>query len=234
MSFQTSVRFDYAFGVPGEIKYDGPSRAQPGFIVSASAAYNIVGATAYTQANSGGAVAAGGTNPFFGLLANPKIYASFGTTGGGPLAPTMTLPNDVEGEFLQMGYMVATMPAACNIGDQVTYNLTTGALASVPPVAAFTASQTTTVLTVTGTPTGNIGVGAQVTSAGAIIGEIISLGTGTGGAGTYNMNTSATVVSGAMTAPSTAPTGTAFVPNCIIDKFPQTGSGGLVVLKLTN
>lgn len=137
MNFQTQIRYDYAFGVPGEIKFDGPSRVQPGFLNSALAAYNIVGATAFSQPQAGGAVVAGGAigpgsgNVFYGLLVNPKLYASFGTSAGGPLAATMTLPNNVEAEFMLTGYVVVSVPAACNIGDQLTYNTTTGALATV-------------------------------------------------------------------------------------------------------
>lgn len=235
MGFQTTVRYDYAFGIPGEMKYDGPKRVNTGFLNSASAAYNIVGQTYFTQPAAGGAYVAGGTGLPGGLLCNPKVYASFGTSAGGPLAPTMTLANNVEAEFAIMGYYVANMPAACNIGDLVIYDTTTGAIASIPPVTAFTASQTTTVLTVTGTPTGNIGVGQTITSAaGVIIGEIISLGTGTGGAGTYNLNTSASVSSTTFTTPTIAPTGKAFVPNTVVDKFAQTAAGGLALLRMTN
>src|SRR4051812_10535659 len=120
--FQQTVRFDQGFGVPGEIKYTGPVRAKPGFLVSASAAYNIVGATACTIPAAGGAVVAGGTGSFFGILANPKLYASIGTTSGGPLAPTLTIPNNTEAEFVDMGEMVISVPAACNIGDLLQYH----------------------------------------------------------------------------------------------------------------
>lgn len=56
-------------------------------------------------------------------------------------------------------------------------------------LAAFTASIATTVLTVTGSPTGTIAVGHAVQGIGVAVGTIItSLGTGTGGAGTYNLS----------------------------------------------
>jgi hypothetical protein len=67
-------------------------------------------------------------------------------------------------------------------------------------LASFTASIATTVLTVTGTPTGNIAVGQTLVGAGVTANTTISsLGTGTGGAGTYNLNNSQTVASEAMT-----------------------------------
>lgn len=72
------------------------------------------------------------------------------------------------------------------------FNLGTG--------ASFTASITTTVLTVTGTPTGTLAVGQQVLGAGVAAGTfILSLGSGTGGAGTYNVSVSQTVGSISMT-----------------------------------
>ena len=139
MGFQNTVRYDYTFGQPGELKYDGPKRVQTGLINSASAAYNIVGATVFTQANTGGTFGAGGTGIFVGLLANPKVYASVGTTTLGPLGPTLTVPNNVQGEFVLMGEIVVSVPAACNIGDLLTYNTTTGAIGTLPPAGVLPA-----------------------------------------------------------------------------------------------
>lgn len=133
MGFQNTVRYDYAFGMPGEMRYDGPKRVQTGLINSASAAYNIVGATAFTQANTGGTFAAGGTGIFVGILANPKVYASIGTTAQGPLGPTLTLPNNVQAEFALMGELTISVPAACNIGDILMYSTATGAISTAAP-----------------------------------------------------------------------------------------------------
>lgn len=138
MTFQTTVRYDWGFGIPGELRKDGPLRAIPRLIVSADPTQNVVGRV-FTQnaAAAGvplGSVGAGGTGVFAGILSNPKVYASFGTTVNGPLAPTMILPNQVTGEFLQMGYVVAVMSnAGVNIGDQVHYVEATGAMLSVAP-----------------------------------------------------------------------------------------------------
>ena len=67
-------------------------------------------------------------------------------------------------------------------------------------LAGFTASRATTVLTVTAITYGTITVGMQITdqSTNGIVGIITSLGTGTGGTGTYNMNTSGTIASHVM------------------------------------
>lgn len=233
MTFQSTVNYDYGFGIPGEIVRDGPMRSHPGYLNSGSAANNVFG-RAFTQPAAGGAVVAGGTGVFFGLLGNPKQHASFGGASG-PLSPSFALPNNVVADFVYMGLIVAQLATAAVIGELVTYNTTTGALDSVAPVAAFTASQATTVLTVSAITAGNIGVGTVVKDAsGNEIGKVISLGTGTGGVGTYNLNTSATVASAAMTGNSQAPTGTAFVPNAVVEDYPQPNANGLALIRLTN
>ena len=233
MTFQTTVNLTYAYGVIGELISDGPLRVTRRTLNS-SGTPNIIG-YAFTLNNSTGVASVGGTingssTLFGGILAFPKDYASYGTTAG-TLAPTLTLADNADGDLALMGTMVAYLNNACNIGDLVTYNTTTGALYSVPPVTTFTASQTTTVLTVTGTPVGNLGVGSVVNT-GALQSVIKSLGTGTGGAGTYNVDTSQSVTSGAMTATSVAPSGYAFVPNCVTRD--TTSAAGLVAIRLTN
>jgi len=236
MTFQSTVNSDQPLGVPGEVIFDGPTRAAPFILSSASAAYNIVGATVFTV-SSEGVAAAGGTGAFAGILAKPKTYASYGTSAGGPLAPTMTLANNVIGELLQMGSLVVSLPnsQAANIGDVLTYNTTTGVISVLAPNASFTASQTTTVLTVTAITAGNLGIGSVVNT-GTAIARIISLGTGTGGTGTYNVDTSASVSSAVMTANSVVASGSALVPNAVISRYTQSGAatGNIAVAKLTN
>ena len=141
---QSTVRYDQALGVPGEIIVDGPTRVQTGMLHSASAAYNIVGATVFTRPVAGGQVAAGGAigaaRVFAGILCNPKTYASFGTSAGGSLAAPLTLPNEITAELcLTSSVLVVSVPAACAIGDQLVYDTKHGALSPDPPVAAFTA-----------------------------------------------------------------------------------------------
>lgn len=133
MPFQSSVFATQGRGVPGDIAFDGPTRAQSYILNSASAAYNIVGATAFT-ATSEAIAAAGGTNPFAGILIAPKTYASYGTTAG-TLAPTLTLPNNGAAELLTMGIIFVTLPGAAAIGDPIKYNTTTGAISAGTPGA---------------------------------------------------------------------------------------------------
>lgn len=137
--FQSNVNIDLGFGVNGELIVDGPVRAES-LIVNSSGANNTVG-FAFTKSNStnvasvGGAIASGVV--FAGILVNPKDYALFGTTSG-TLTPSLNLPDNAQGEFLTMGTIVVAVTGAANIGDQVQYNLTTGALSCVAPGASAT------------------------------------------------------------------------------------------------
>jgi hypothetical protein len=86
--------------------------------------------------------------------------------------------------------------------------------------ATFTASlgPASTTLTVTAVATGTIAVGLAVsTSVGTYIGTITALGTGTGGTGTYILDTSGTVASTSMAASSLAPTSNRIIGNDIRD-----------------
>lgn len=105
MTFQSTVRFDNAFGVVGEIRYDGPKRAKPGLLNTTLPANNVIG-RAFTLNGDGQTIGAGGTGTFWGILANPKTYAAQGTSAGGTLAPTLTLANNVEAEFVDMGFVI--------------------------------------------------------------------------------------------------------------------------------
>jgi hypothetical protein len=135
---QTTVNINYGFGVIGEVINDGPTRASSR-IVNSSGTPNIIG-YAYTRSNTtdictvGGAITNGST-VFGGILSNPKEYASYGTTAG-TLAPTLTLPDNWQGDFVEMGTIVVALTTAANIGDLVTYVLTTGALGAVAPGAS--------------------------------------------------------------------------------------------------
>jgi len=73
--------------------------------------------------------------------------------------------------------------------------------ASTAPDASFTASIATTVMTVSAVASGTLAVGQTIMGAGLPDGvQIISLGTGAGGTGTYNLNLPQTISSEAMVA----------------------------------
>ena len=132
MGFQSAVQVFTGFGVPGELFQDAPYVCQSYELQSDSAAYNIIGATAYTIASQGVVQAgSGGALGFAGILVDPKNQALFGAVGSSPLSPTLTLPNGAQGELLSMGIIIVTLPGAAAIGDYVIYDNTTGALSTV-------------------------------------------------------------------------------------------------------
>ena len=141
MGFQSVIYPVMGFGVPGDLYNEGPTRSRTYILDSVSAAYNIVGSTCCTLVSEGVAKA-GGTGVFVGLLVNSKVYASFGTTGGGPLAPTLTLPNNTVAELLTMGSAIVKLPAAANIGDLVIFDNTTGAISTIAPGDALPTGKT--------------------------------------------------------------------------------------------
>lgn len=223
MGFQPSVNINNALGVVGDLAFDGPLRAAP-YNLFSSGVPNVIG-YAYTVTSGGnpdpvngaglaGTAQVGGTGHFAGILVNSKEYASFGTVAGGPLAPSMVLPDYSIGSLSAMGQYFVNLPGPASIGDLVTYDPLTGALNSITPQTQFTASiaaggaSTPDVLTVTAVAKGQLSVGQIVTGAGVAPGTyIISLGTGKGYTGTYNLSSinSQTVSSEAMTAPTVPP-----------------------------
>lgn len=219
MPFQSTVNIFPAFGVVGELAFDGPLRAAP-YNLQSSGIPNKIGYafTRTSDANpdpatdsSNAAVArVGGSGLFAGILVNPKSYASFGGSTG-PLSPTLVLADYTIGELLIMGEIFVYLPGPAAQGDFVTYDPSTGALNSIAPLTMFTASiapggaSTPDVMTVSAVSKGKLAVGQQISGAGIPPGTyIISLGTGLGYTGTYNISTinSLTVSSEAMTAPN--------------------------------
>lgn len=147
MGFQTAVNNNIGFGVVGELFLEGPLRAQPAVLNSGSAANNVVGRAFTVVDDATGSfdttadpqpleVAAGGTGVFAGILANPKVYANYGTAGN-TLGASLVLPNNAVVELVQetAGIIIA-VPAACAIGDWVWFNTTTGILQTTAPGAA--------------------------------------------------------------------------------------------------
>lgn len=148
---QQTVLRQYTTGFPGEIVRDGPKRAKPGRIVSATIGVDpgastnrISRAFGFTsdQAASGstysamqGNVSVGGPN-FYGILGNPKHYVLQGTSSGGSLAASMDLPIGTEGEFFDMAtgivlelFNETTGAKTMAFGDQIAFvpnNISTG------------------------------------------------------------------------------------------------------------
>lgn len=234
MTLQSTVALNQGFGVVGEIVFEGPLRAQPGVVKGTAA--NIVVGRYFTIDLTDGAFQPGNGGQPGGILANPKGMASIGTSAGGPLAPTLVVPAGTVCEFVTMGMILVALAAAASIGDKATYDTTTGVIGTVPPLVSATGSITTTVLTVTAVAAGSapFAVGQVISGPNIVPGTtIVSLGTGTGGTGTYNVNVSQTAASGAVSAASTAPAGTAFIPgNAQVVRY-TNAAAGLAVLSLT-
>lgn len=215
-SFQSTVNIQYAAGVPGALYDDSPERSASWILNSASAAYNVIGATAFTlsSADAGagdacGVAVAGGAGQFVGILSNSKLYASVGTTSGA-LNPNFTLPNDVPAQLTSMGHLWVTLPGPANPGDQVAYDPTTGQLATYAKTTSITASlvASTGVLTVSAVGSGQVQPGMQFSVPGSGAFTVTANDGGVGGTGTYytNYNASgANISSTTMTAPSLPP-----------------------------
>lgn len=242
MAFQTqSNRFTAPASV-GDIVYLGAEpRIQPHVLYHASLPLYI--GYAYTLSTAGDlqtsntATVGGATADFAGIFVKPKEQFSFGTTAGGPLAATLAVPNYTTGGLMKSGHCAVSLPAAAALNDKVVFDTTTGALSTVIHVpASMTYDQSTTTATISsfvagGTP---IGVGSVfVSSTGAYLGTVQSLGTGTGGNGTYVVETSATVSGATATAQPIAGSGKRFVPNAIVDFVPLTAAG-IAIITLTN
>lgn len=212
-SFQSNVNIWSAAGVPGDLAFDGPIRSAPHNLYSAGVP-NIVGYafTKTTSANpdptaaaaNAGTAQVGGTGAFAGILVNSKEYASYGTVGG-PLNPTLALPDYSIGELMTMGFIWVNLPGPAETGYLVEYDPATGALNAIPATASFTGSISTTTLTVSAVAAGSLAVGSLISGAGITPGTYITaLGTGKGNTGTYTINNSQTVSSETMTAPNAA------------------------------
>ncbi len=130
MAFQSTVYTVTGAGVPGEAYMDTPWRAQPYTIDSASAAYNIIGATFCTKTSQGFCQAgSGGTMGIAGLLISPKEQALMGSIG----SPTLTVADQVAVQCATQGTFWVTLPAAAAIGDYVVFDNTTGAISTITP-----------------------------------------------------------------------------------------------------
>lgn len=132
---QSQVYLNQGTGVYGELYDNSPNRVRSLILRSASASYNVFGRAFTWVSGQEGVAQAGGTGVFAGYLINPKQHASYGTTAGGPLAPTLTLPNEAVADILNMGCIFVLLPAPAAIGDLVIYNTTTGVLATIAPGA---------------------------------------------------------------------------------------------------
>jgi len=140
------------------------------------------------------------------VLGNPTVTAPGSYPSGSPPIVTFSAPGG--------GGTTATGHALVGGAQVISITLTSPGSGYLPtdtvtvtigPNASFTASIAGTVMTVTGSPTGTILPGQAVQGVGVTPGTFItSNGSGSGGAGTYNISPSQTVASEAMTSGATA------------------------------
>lgn len=233
-AFQASVNIFTTLGIPGELAFTGPIRSKSYNLYSAGTP-NLVG-NVFTLTDNpnpspagnsslAGQAQVGGTGVFGGILWNPKQYASFGNSTNGPLGPTLALPDYSNGELMTMGELFVYLPGPANAGDLIIYDTATGNLDSIVPTAIVTGSVAPggsagvpDVLTVTATTRGNLAVGQLITGTGVAGGTfIVSLGTGKGGTGTYNLSSinqqtvSSTTITATPNSPPAAFTGLGYI-----------------------
>ena len=67
-----------------------------------------------------------------GLMANPKEGTLWGDTAD-TLAPTLAIPDQAQADFCVMGDVIVQVGTACHIGDNLAYNVSTGALSTYAP-----------------------------------------------------------------------------------------------------
>lgn len=126
-AFQSAIVGNMGFGIPGELMFDGPTRAQPG-IVKGTAANIVMGRAFCIDPADGQFFPGGDALVFGGIMCNPKAMASLGTSAGGPFAPTMVIPAGTVCEFMTMGYICVALSTAAVVGAGVFYDDVTGIL----------------------------------------------------------------------------------------------------------
>jgi hypothetical protein len=129
MTFQKTVRFDQAGGIPGEFMNVGPTRAESGIAKTVVAVGTAVSEDPAAPGFWQQGLIAGALR--FGIVTTPKQYAARGTQAGGTLAPTMALPANSEIEVCTMGHIWASSTTASSQpGWVVQFDNTTGVLSA--------------------------------------------------------------------------------------------------------
>lgn len=185
-----------------------------------------------------GAIAAGGS------AGTPDVLTVSAVAAGQLAVGQLISGTGVEGGTYILSLGTGT-------GNTGTYNLSTinqqtvssramtapnvPAPAFVASAAYITTSGGVDTLHIATLTSGEVLVGQQVFGTGVAANTVITaLGSGTGGTGTYTLNTSGqTVASSGSPEAMTGPANT-LVPNAVVDRFTANTGGGLAVIKLTN
>ena len=90
-------------------------------------------------------------------------------------------------------------------------------------------------LTMSTVSSGQVLVGQQIFGTGIAPNTVVAaLGSGTGGTGTYTLNSSGQTVASSGSPQAITGPANQFVPNCTVSRFTANNAGGLAVIKLTN
>lgn len=191
------------------VKNDGTTAAEVGMKAYAD---NANGKASFapsgsptTGASSNSASIAAGSATFTGSI-NGNILTVTGT-GGGAIVIGGTIggaAGSAGGDAVPVGAQIVSLLSGTLGAANSTY------LIAGPPsnVTSTTIVESYGILTVGGTITGTFTVGDKLSGSGVTTADtfIVSLGTGSGGAGTYNVNKSQTVASGTIAAASNTET----------------------------
>lgn len=199
--FQKQVNYQPAPAVEGDFASANPNAsvvAGPGAFVAGTAGATI-GRFAWADAN--GLVTNAGSGVPTGFIHRDLQGIMFNLLD----QDTMLIPDGYNVTLMSAGDFWAKTLTTATVGQKVyaTYGsgaITTGPTGSPPAGASFTGAIAGNTLTVSAVASGTLAVGQPVSGAGVTAGTVITaLGTGTGGAGTYTVNTAQTVASEAMT-----------------------------------
>ena len=134
MVFQTAVNTEQGAYIIGEQVLHGPTKSNPGVLMSDNPINNVVGRAfrrLYLEDREVSADIERGE--FAGILAHPKAYQKVMDGLGHILGPTVTLPNNTNVELVTTTPgMLVELENGGNIGDRIFYDPIDGALMSSP------------------------------------------------------------------------------------------------------
>lgn len=204
MSFQRQVNQYWAPGVPGS--FASANRVAvyvtgPGGLISGANGVTV-GRFAYASYQSDGSERADNSSflvangldrsKSLAFVANEQqgLNTAYLSEAGMTMLPWQAMEMFTRGDFWATTSTAATRNQKV-FASLIDGSVATGAAGSTIATFTGTASFATNVMTVTAVTTGTLKVGQQVVSAGIPENTYIaSLGTGTGGTGTYNLTTS--------------------------------------------